>query len=108
MSVLNTSTIGSVISHILPGLFGGQIQGYGPVQPYRHDSGVCQITDHEFQFTYELYPEIMDWLTSDCVWQYYGYTGRDVYDQERAVVIFADVRGSIEFKLRFVDGQRIA
>jgi hypothetical protein len=106
MSVLGSVNIGTIITQILPPSLAAQVNVAGLAGGC--DGGdlapkVDQVTDYEYQFAYQEHPEIVDWLTSECVWPYCGYTGRDIYEQERAVVIFNDIRGSVEFKLRFIE-----
>jgi hypothetical protein len=109
MSILGSVSIGTLIAQILPPTLATHVSGVslaghnGGNRTWQDDNKVCQVTDYEYQFGFKEHPEIIDWLTSDCVWPFYGYTGRDIYGQERAVVIFNDIRGSIEFKLRFVE-----
>jgi hypothetical protein len=103
MSVLGSLSIGTLIGQILPASLAARVIGVQLNQERLDDSKVCQVTDYEYQFGYQEHPEIIDWLTGECVWPYYGYTACDIYNQERAVVIFGDIRGSIEFKLRFIE-----
>lgn len=71
---------------------------------------IWQIGDCEFVFYAKAHPDIIEWINNDCAWNYRIFTsvGFDNHPQYRTTVfrqtclVFLDIKGVIEFKLRFV------
>lgn len=70
-----------------------------------HRNKIWQIDELQFQFYGIERDDIMDWLMYDCVWSYTCYSSTSESEKYRTIVRFEDIKGSVEFKLRFFGNQ---
>lgn len=75
---------------------------YGYSSQHVYPATIWQINNYEYQFYGQAHDDIFDWLVDDCVWNYSIYTTfNEYFIKQKVTLIFDDIRGSIEFKVRF-------
>ena len=97
-----------VIRRVMPSVIANQIIGVQPMPAsifsgnFKPPSEIVYKGNLIYEFYCDAHPEILEWLKDDCVWMYVISTRVSLVRSLAITTIsFEDVKGAIEFKVRF-------